>query len=66
MYSSIASHNPYNLIILTIDYRKNFTTMKLLTIEHMAMFVVKSYYIQINGQVRNLSISIDSLLAEPC
>ena len=33
-----------------MDYSKNFTT-KMLTIEHMAMFVVKSFVIQINRHV---------------
>ena len=31
--------------------------MSLLTQEHMAMFVVKSIHIQINGQLMDLSIS---------
>jgi len=34
----------------------NFTTVKLLTIEHMAICVVKSINIQIIGQVFDLSI----------
>ena len=42
----ISGHNPYKLFILTIDYSKNFATMQSLTIEHMAMFVVKSIHIQ--------------------
>jgi len=49
MHRSIAGYNPYNLFILTIDYSKNFTTNKVLTIGHMSMFVVKSIVIQING-----------------
>jgi len=57
MHRSIAVHNPYNLFILTIVYRKNLTTSYLLTIEHMAMFVVKSIHIQIYGQFMDLSIS---------
>jgi len=32
------------LFILTKDYSTNFTTKKLLTIEHMAVFVVKSFF----------------------
>ena len=36
--------------VITIDYRKNFTTKQLLTIEHMAMLVIKSIRIQIDGQ----------------
>ena len=40
MHRSFASHNPYNPLILTIDYSKNFTTVYWQTIEHMAMFVV--------------------------
>jgi len=56
MHRSIAVHNPYNLFILTIVYSKNLTSSYLLTIERMAMFVVKSNYIQINGQVMDLSI----------
>jgi len=51
MCRSIAGHNAYNLFILTIDYSKNFTTMKLLTIELMAMFVVRSILFQMNGQI---------------
>jgi len=47
----MSGHNRYNLFILTIYYSKIFTTMKLLTIEHMAMFLVKSIHIQIIGQV---------------
>jgi len=42
MHRSTAGYNPYNLFSLTIDYSKNFTTNKLLTIGHMPMFVVKS------------------------
>jgi len=50
---SISTHYLYNMFIITIDYSKNLTTIKLLTIEHMAKFVVKYMYIviQINGQV---------------
>jgi len=40
MHRSIAGHNPYNLFVLTIVYSKIFTTRYLLTIGHMAMFVV--------------------------
>ena len=54
MQRSIADHNPYNMFILTIDFSKNSTKIKLLTIEHMAMFVVKSIVIQINGKVYGL------------
>jgi len=43
-------------IILTIVYSKNLTTVLLLTIEDMAVFVVKYIYIKINGQVMDLSI----------
>jgi len=50
MHRSIAGHIPYNLLILQKN-SKNFTTMKLLTKEHMAIFVVKSIHIQIIGQV---------------
>ena len=50
MHRSIAGHNPYNLFISTIDYSTDFTTMQLLTIEHMVMFVVMSIDVQINGQ----------------
>ena len=49
MHRSIAGYNPYNLFILTIDFSKNFTTNKVLTIGHMSMFVVKSIVIQNNG-----------------
>ena len=51
MHRSIAGYTPCYLFILTIDYSKNFTTMLLLTIEHMAMFVDKFIHIRINGQV---------------
>jgi len=57
MHRSIAGYNPYNLFILTIDYSKNFTTNKVLTIGHMSMFVVKSIVIQITGQAMDLSIA---------
>jgi len=46
---TIAGYNPNNQFILPIHFSKNFTTLILLTIEHMAMFVVKSIHIQING-----------------
>ena len=45
MHRIIAGYNPYNLFILSIDYSKNFTTNKVLTIGHMSMFVVKSIVI---------------------
>ena len=51
MHSSIAGHNLYNLFILTKDYSNYLNTKKLLTIEHMVMFLVKSFVIQINCQV---------------
>jgi len=49
MHKPINGHNPCNIMILhvTIDYNKNFTTMWLLTIKHMALFVVKSLHMQI-------------------
>jgi len=56
MHRSTAGHNPYNLFIFTIVYSKNLPTSYLRTIEHMAMFVVKSIHIQINSQVMDLSI----------
>ena len=49
--SENSDHNHYNLFTLTIEYGKNFTTTQLLTIELMALFMVKSIHIQINGQV---------------
>jgi len=49
VHRSIAGYNPYDLFILTIDYSKNFTTNKVLTIGHMSMFVVKFIVIQNNG-----------------
>jgi len=49
MHRSIAY--PYNLVISTIHYSTHFTTIELVTIEHMVMFVVISIVIQINGQV---------------
>jgi len=57
MHRSIDSHNPCNPFILTIVYSKKLTTSRLLTIEHMAMFVVKSIHIQFYGQVMDLSIA---------
>jgi len=42
--------------VVTIDYSKNFTTILLPTIQHMAIFVVKSIHIHIHGQVMDLSI----------
>ena len=40
--------------IFTIDYSKNVTTILLLTIEHMAMLVVKSIHIHIMVRVMDL------------
>ena len=59
MHRSIDGHSPYYmfLLILTIDYTKNFTTMSLLTIDYMAMFVVKYAHVQIISQVMDLSIN---------
>jgi len=45
MHRSIDGHSPCNLIILSIDYSNKFTTNVLLTIEHMALFVVKAIHI---------------------
>ena len=45
---------------LTIDYCKNSTTSYLLAIEHMAIFVGKPFYTQINGHVMHMSF------ATPC
>ena len=56
MHRYIAGYNSYNLLILTIDYSKNFTTNKVLTIEHMSMFVVKS--IVIKSMVWRMDLSI--------
>jgi len=56
MHRSTEGYNPYNLFNLTTDYSKNFNTTHLLIIEHMVMFVVKSFYIQIIGQFMDLSI----------
>jgi len=56
MHRPIYDHNSYNLIMLTIDYNTNFTTMLWQTIEHMAVFVVRSIRMQIIGQVMDLSI----------
>jgi len=58
MHRAIAGHNPYCLFILAIDSSKKFTTLILLAITHMAIFVVKSIYIQIYGQVMDLSIDL--------
>jgi len=60
MYRSIAGHYPYNLLILTMDYSKNFTTIMLLTRRHMAMFVVKSvFFFKLMANVIGLSIVQD-------
>jgi len=40
MHRFIAGYNHYSLFSLTIDYSKNFTTNKVLTIGHIPMFVV--------------------------
>jgi len=54
---SIAGHNPYNMLFFMKDYRKNFTTRLQVTINKtMAMFVVKSIVIQINGKCKNYFI----------
>ena len=45
MHRSIDGHNPCNLQDLTIDYSKNFTTILLLTIDEMSMFVGKTFHI---------------------
>jgi len=55
-HRSIDDHNPFNLFNLTKDYSKNFTARKLRTEEHMAVFVVKSFHIQIYGQFIDPSI----------
>jgi len=52
LHRSTAGHNPYNPYVLTIYYSKNLTTVQMLIIEHMAMFVVKSIHIQMNIMVR--------------
>jgi len=59
MHKSITGYNPYNLFSCTIDYSKNFTTNKVLTIWHMPMFVVKSIVILINSLAYG---SINSLM----
>ena len=46
MHSSIDGHYPFNLFTQTIYGSRNYTTIKLITIEHIAMFVVKSIQIQ--------------------
>ena len=46
----IDDHNTHNSLIWTIDYIETFTTRYLVMIGHMAMFVVTSIVIQINGQ----------------
>ena len=63
MHRSTASHNPYNLFILTIVYSKHLPTSYLRTIEHITMFVVKSIHIQINSHVMDLSIARRSMTA---
>jgi len=50
MNRSIACHIPLYVFNLTIYCSKNFATKYLLTIGHMAMFVVKSIVILFNGQ----------------
>ena len=44
------------MLILAIDYSKDFTTKYWPTKGHMTLFVVKSFNIQIYGQVMDLSI----------
>jgi len=55
MHRSSDGHNHYKFFSLPIDYSKNFITRSLQTIEHLAVFVVKSIHIQINGHVMALS-----------
>jgi len=62
MHRSTAGHNPYNLFIVTKDYSQNVTTSLLLTIVHMAMLVVKSIVIHINGRGMDLSIKWSSFI----
>jgi len=58
-YIAIAGHNPFNLVILPIDYNKrNFTTWWLLTIANTAMFVIKSIVILIVVRFMDLSIVV--------
>ena len=57
MNRSIAGYKPLNLFSLTIDYSKNFTTNKVLTIGHMPMFVVKSIAIKFIVCLMDLSIN---------
>jgi len=45
MHLSTDGYTPYDMFFLTKDYSKNFTTMLLMTIEHMTMFVVKYIHI---------------------
>jgi len=66
MHRSIDDHNPYKqLNIITKDYSKNFTTRWLLTIGHMALFVVKSIdnqiYHQRYGSINSPSDSPESV-----
>jgi len=42
---TIAGHNLYNMFVLTKEYSKNFTTGKLLTIEHMKMMLWLNIFI---------------------
>jgi len=65
MHRSIAGYNPYKLLILTLAYSKNFTTIESLTIRHMAMFVVESINIQINSH-GNGSINWTNMQPEVC
>jgi len=60
IHISIDGHTPYNLLILTNDYSKTLTTMKMLPLGCMTMFVVTSILIQINGQRQSLG-SINNL-----
>ena len=59
MHRFIDGHNPCNLHDLTIDYSKNFTTILLLTIDEMSMFVINTFHIQITSQVMDLSIQLN-------
>jgi len=60
MYRSTPGCTPYILFIATTDYSKNFTTMQLLIIEHIAIYVVKSIHIQNNSKIIDKSKDISA------
>jgi len=63
MHISIDDYNTYVLLVLTTSYSTSFTTMSLLTIEHMVMFVVTYFVIKAMVKVMDLSITYHNFSA---